>query len=129
MTDSPTPFDLFIEHSLEPSERAVVGGQSAVVCDAGPGNLVVFVSSAFEAHTGYRQDEAVGRNLSFLQRPDTEPEAVELFRYLIRNGTAGTVRITNYRKDKTRFLHECELRPVRDAAGGITHFIAIQRPI
>lgn len=100
-----------------------------MICSADPGNPVLYVSEEFEAHTGYSPAEAVGRNLSFLQGPDTEADAVELFRHLLRTGGAGTIRITNYRKDKSRFLHECDLRPVRDGAGKVTHFIAIQRPV
>ena len=102
---------------------------SAVVCLAAPGVPVVYVSSAFEAHTGYRPDEAIGRGLSFLQGPDTEPEAVSEFRRLIAEGAPGKIRITNYRKNGTRFVHECELRPVRDTDKKVTHFIAIQRPV
>lgn len=100
---------------------------SAVVCLAAPGTPVVYVSDAFEAHTGYAPQEALGRNLAFLQGPASEADAVEQFKTLISTATPGTVRITNYRKDGTPFLHECEMRPVRDKAGTLTHFVAIQR--
>ncbi|MEM9973942.1 MAG: PAS domain-containing protein [Pseudomonadota bacterium] len=123
------PFDLFVEHSVAPSEQAQFVEQSAVVCDASNGNRVLYVSSAFESHTGYRPDEAIGRNLSFLQGPETEPDAIALFRHLLKTGAPGKVRITNYRKDNTCFLHECDLRPVRAPSGEITHYIAIQRPV
>ncbi|MEO1678362.1 MAG: PAS domain-containing protein [Pseudomonadota bacterium] len=123
------PFYEFISTALDASDQSEVEGHSAVICLAEPGHPVLFVSEEFEAHTGFTPAEAIGRNLSFLQGPETEPEAVELFRHLLRTGGAGTIRITNYRKDKSPFLHECDLRPVKDASGNVTHFIAIQRPI
>ncbi len=129
MTRTTGLYDRFIEARLKPAERADVEGESVVVCDAGPGNAVLFVSDAFEAHTGFCRTEVIGRNLAFLQGPETEAEAVESFRDLMRTGRAGRIRITNYRKDGARFLHECEFRPVRDGSGDITHFIAIQRPV
>lgn len=129
MTKRQHSYTSFIEDRLPPAERAEVEGESVVVCDAGPGNPVLFVSDAFEAYTGYPAVEVIGQNLSLLQGPASEASAVEQFRALMRDGQPGQVRITNYRKDGSQFLHECEFRPVRDAAGRITHFIAIQRPI
>lgn len=127
--DSKGPFTAFIERRLDAADCEGLAGESAIVCSADEGNQVLYVSEAFERHTGYAPSEAIGRNLSFLQGPATEPEAVEAFRELIRTGRAGSVRITNYRKDGSIFVHECEFRPVRDEAGALTHFIAIQRPV
>jgi PAS domain S-box-containing protein len=101
--------------------------QSSVVCSAAPGNPVIFASDAFEAHTGYTVQEIIGKSLSTLQGPKTEPEAVAKFRQLITDGEAGMIRITNYRKDGTLFIHECDFRPVRDLDNKVSQFIAIQR--
>ena len=128
-TDEKKTPGISVDHLLDDATWASMAGQSAVICMADGGNRVVYVSEAFERHTGYPVAEALGRNLSFLQGPDTEPEAVREFRRLITGGLAGTVRITNYRKDGSRFVHECEFRPVRDADGRVTHFVAIQRPV
>lgn len=106
-----------------------VACNAAVICTTEPGNPVVFVSDAFEAHTGYAPADVVGRSLAMLQGKGTEPEAVQLFRDLINSAKPGKIRITNYRKDGTEFLHECELRPIFDADGTVTHFAAIQRPV
>ena len=126
MTDQ-AKVDAYIDRTIEPDQRENAKKHSSVVCTAATGNPVIYVSDAFEAHTGYSPEQAVGRNLGFLQGPDTEPEAVQRFKDLIRNEEAGLVRITNYRADGTKFLHECDLRPVRDKNDTVTHFIAIQR--
>ncbi len=120
-------FGALIERAVDPDEYDTVLGHSSVVCSAEPGNAVIFVSEEFEAHTGYSPSDAIGRNLSFLQGPDTEPAAVAQFRDLIAKAEAGVVRITNYRADGAKFVHECDFRPVRDTEDRVTHFIAIQR--
>ena len=122
-------FDAFMRTYVDPATRAEVSDRSAVVCLAKPGVPVIYASDAFEAHTGYAPHEVLGKSLSMLQGPMTEPEAVEDFRVLIRNGRPGIVRITNYRKDKTPFVHECAMRPIKDKDGNVTHFIAIQTPV
>ena len=119
----------YIDQTVEPEDRAEARTRSAVVCSAEAGNKVMYVSDAFEEHTGYAPRDAMGKNLAFLQGPETEPEAVAQFHKLIKNEEAGMIRITNYRADGTKFLHECEMRPVRNDAERVTHFIAIQRPL
>lgn len=121
-------FQGFISQNLDESLCDAARAHAAVICLATPGNAVVCVSDEFTSHTGYTAGEAIGRNLSFLQGADTEVDAVERFRHLIRSGTSGFVRITNYRKDGSAFLHEVEMRPIRNDAGVLTHFVAIQRP-
>lgn len=107
----------------------LASGLSAVVCSATPGNPVIFVSDAFEKHTGYAPNEVIGQNLSLLQGPQTEPSSVERFRHLIKQGKAGRIVITNYRKDGTPFEHVCDLRPIRDDNDEVALFVAIQRTI
>ncbi|MEO9517669.1 MAG: PAS domain-containing protein [Paracoccaceae bacterium] len=119
--------DGYIEQVIEEDAIDAAKLLSSVVCSAEAGTPVLYVSEAFEAHTGYSPEVAVGQNLSFLQGPETEPESVAKFRELIANGLSGVVRITNYRADGSLFVHECDFRPVRDEKDAISHFVAIQR--
>ncbi len=127
--DERETFADFVHQRLRGTLKKDVETNSAVICLAAPGYPVVFVSEAFQSHTGYSPSEVIGKSLALLQGDETETEAVEHFRHLLRTGSAGTIRITNYRKNKTRFLHECELRPIHNAEGKLTHFAAIQRPV
>jgi len=124
-----SPVDGFLEQVVDKGDVDEAKRLSSVVCSAAKGTPVIYVSDAFEAHTGYAPHEAIGRNLSFLQGPKTEPDAVAKFRKLILEETAGVVRITNYRTDGSLFVHECDFRPVRNVHDDVTHFIAIQRLI
>ena len=122
-------FNSFVGANLAASDAQAATEHSTVVCLATQNTPVLFVSKPFEAHTGYASHEVIGRNLSLLQGPETEQKAVERFSELIRNGEPGVVTITNYRKDGTKFVHACEMRPIFGAAGTVTHFVAIQRPV
>jgi PAS domain S-box-containing protein len=121
-------FKAFIESNLPTADVALALSNSAVVCHAAPGNAVIFVSPNFTKHTGYAFEDVLGRNLSMLQGPDSEPDAIERFRSLIAEGQAGTVLITNYRKDGSSFVHKVEMRPIRNAKDELTHFVAVQQP-
>lgn len=119
--------DQFLEKAVARNLLEEAKRQSSVVCSAEAGNTVIFASDAFEAHTGYSVKEIIGKNLSILQGPKTEPESVAKFRQLITDCEAGVIRITNYHKDGSLFVHECDFRPVRDHDNKVSHFIAIQR--
>ena len=122
-------YDRFLRKHADDETRLAASHHSAVICLATDVVPVIYVSDAFEAHTGYKPSEVIGKSLAILQGPMTEAQAIDDFRFLIKNGVAGTVRITNYRKDKTPFVHECALRPIRSADGVVSHFIAIQTPL
>jgi len=102
---------------------------SITISDAGPSNNILWVNAQFEKHTGYNRDEVIGKNMLFLQGPETAKEAIQLFQYFIKNSLPGKIMILNYRKDGSKFWHICQFRPIFNAAGETTHFLTIQRPI
>lgn len=104
--------------------------RSALITDPRiPGNPIVFVSAAFELHTGYSRIEALGRNPRFLQGPGTEAEAQERFREAIREAYETMIDITNYRKDGTAFLHRVHIKPILEPDGRVANFVAVQHPV
>jgi len=94
-----------------------------------PDNPVVFANPAFLRMTGYDASEVIGRNLRFLQGPDTDPLAVDEVRQAIAAGRACEVVLLNYRKDGTAFWNQLTINPVRDDAGTLTHFIGLQTDV
>lgn len=87
-----------------------------------------YVNPAFEALTGYRTAEVIGRNCRFLQGPDTDPEAVETLRDAVDTESAAVVTLLNYRADGSTFWNEVTISPVRDG-DRVTHFVGIQRDV
>jgi len=112
-------------------DRAILAaGVSFTISDPRqPDCPLVYVNPAFERTTGYRWQDAVGRNCRFLQSPDTDPAAVQQVRDLLREQAHGVVTMLNLRKDGTPFWNELTLAPVYDRAGELTHFVGIQSDV
>ncbi len=88
-----------------------------------------YVNTAFERITGYRAEEALGRNCRFLQGSDTAQPELDVVRDALRKGKPCSVELKNYRKDGTLFWNSLSIAPVRNDSGAITHFIGVQNDI
>ena len=91
-----------------------------------PGLPVTYVNKACTKLTGYTQDDFVGRNCRFLQGRRTEGAAVRAMTTAIRKADDLTIKVTNYRKDKTEFVLVLALHPVHDTSGEYRYQIGIQ---
>lgn len=111
--------------------RAVLAMDLAfTIADATTEGLpLVWVNPAFTQATGYSFDEAVGRSCSFLQGPDTDPEAVQRLRVALREGRPVVQTLLNYRTDGTPFWNEVAISPVLDGAGRLVNFVGIQSDV
>lgn len=94
-----------------------------------PDNPMIFVSDEFEEQTGYRPDEALGRNCRFLQGADTNPHAIEAIRQGLKAETRFTIDILNYRKDGSEFFNRLRIRPIYDGDGRLLFFAGAQNPV
>ncbi|GAA6141914.1 hypothetical protein NBRC116584_17320 [Hydrogenophaga sp. 5NK40-0174] len=92
-------------------------------------NPIVHVNAGFSRLTGYSADEVLGRNCAFLQGPDRDQPGVQRLRDAISKGESANVVVRNYRRDGSRFWNRVEMSPVRDAAGAVTHFFAVQTDV
>ena len=99
----------------------------AIVDTLVAGLPVLWTNPAFEWVTGYARDEAVGRNMRFLQGDDTEPEAVATIVEAVRAHAQTTVTLTNYRKDGERFENELTMLPIHDDKGTFRYIVALLR--
>jgi len=111
-------------------ERAVSESPVGLsLCDPDlPDYPLVYVNGAWERHTGYSGDEAVGRNPRFLQGPETDPEVVDRLSTSIENEEPVTVEIRNYRRDGTPFWNELTVAPVYDG-DELVHYVGFQNDV
>jgi diguanylate cyclase (GGDEF)-like protein/PAS domain S-box-containing protein len=119
------------EEKLRLWGRAIESSVNAVlITDAeAPGNPLIYANPAFERITGYRPEEVLGRNCSFLQNEDTSQPGIEELRRAIHEQREEQVVLRNYRKDGRMFWNELRIAPVRDDSGKTTHFIGIQNDV
>uniref|UniRef100_A0A5B6ZDD2 LOV domain-containing protein n=1 Tax=Davidia involucrata TaxID=16924 RepID=A0A5B6ZDD2_DAVIN len=101
--------------------------QSFVLTDPHlPDMPIVYASDAFLKLTGYARHEILGRNCRFLGGVDTDSSTIFQIKESIQNEQACTVRILNYRKDKSPFWNFLHISPVRNASGKIAYFVGVQ---
>lgn len=91
---------------------------------------IQWVNEGFTRISGYSLDEVVGRTPgSVLQGTGTNPATILRIRELLRRGEGFTEEILNYTKDGRAYWIAVEVRPLRDEAGLITNFMAIESDI
>ncbi|MDR6772454.1 ATP-binding protein [Azospirillum sp. BE72] len=99
-------------------------GAGMVVHDATrPGQPIVYCNRAFLEIVGYRADEVIGRDASFLQGPDTDPETAATISTALAEARPLSVEVLNHRKDGSAFWNALTLRPV-PGPDGSTRWIA-----
>lgn len=92
-------------------------------------NPIVYVNERFAELTGYEQSTVTGQNCRFLQGPATSAAPIASMRKAIQNEEPVTVELQNYRADGTLFWNEVRIRPLRNAAGDVTHYVGFQQDI
>nr|AML78602.1 putative LOV domain-containing protein [Vittaria lineata] len=101
--------------------------QSFVICDSKlPGMPIAYASDMFLQLTGYERNEVIGCSCKFLQGQGTDPCAVNQIRDAIREESMCTVRILNYRKDRSSFWNLLHVSPVRDHTGKVVYYVGVQ---
>jgi PAS domain S-box-containing protein len=108
--------------------EAVTQTNAAIMMTDAAGNIA-FVNDAFERTTGYRRAEVIGLTPRLLQS-GTTPQAVyqELWQTII-SGRTWRGEIYNRKKSGDLYWEMTTISPVADAAGTITHFIAVKEDI
>ncbi|MGE7414945.1 PAS domain-containing protein [Methylobacterium tarhaniae] len=94
-----------------------------------PGPVIEYVNPAFCRMTGYSAQEAVGKTPRMLQGPLTDRAVMDRLRSALETREAFQGTAINYRKDGTPYLLHWHITPMRNQAGELTHWIALQREI
>ena len=102
-------------------------GEAIVMTDA-QGNIQ-FVNPAFQEITGYSQKEVVGQNTRILKSGEQDDLFYRNLWGTISKGGNWSGRIVNKRKDGSLYTEETTISPVRDEAGQIVNYVAVQRDI
>jgi PAS domain S-box-containing protein len=112
-----------------PRSLATVAEQlSDAIVFTDPQGRVTWLNPAFIRLCGYTLDEMRGRKPgSLLQGPDTDPETVSILRHAIREREPVTVELVNYRKNGEPYTVSIALSPLRNRAGRLTGFMAVER--
>lgn len=94
-----------------------------------PGPEIVYVNRAFEALTGYSAAEVLGKSPRFLQTSDTSVETRRKMRVALEQQQPVRVTVKNTSKSGRDYWLDLSILPLRNDAGEVTHFAAIERDI
>ncbi|KGN51884.1 protein TWIN LOV 1 [Cucumis sativus] len=101
--------------------------QSFVLTDPNlPDMPIVYASDEFLKLTGYTRCEVLGRNCRFLSGIDTDSSTLFKIKESLQSEQACTVRILNYRKNKSSFWNDLHVSPVHNASGKLAYFVGVQ---
>ncbi len=117
---------------IEPFAVLEAASESILVTDANlerPGPIIVYANPAFEQMTGWTAREAIGRSPRMLQGADTDLSIFHGMQGTLESGHRWEGQAVNYRKNGSQFVMEWSITPLRDTAGQITHFVAVQRDV
>lgn len=74
--------------------------------------VCLYVNQEFIQHTGYSTDDTLGKNLNFLQGPDTSPKAIDIMHKAFAESLACCTDVLNYRKDGSKFMNRLVMLPM-----------------
>ena len=90
---------------------------------------IIWVNKAFEHLSGYVRDEVLGQNTRLLKSGQHAPAIYKDLWATVLSGERWRGELVNQRKDGSLYHEEMTITPVKNAAGEITHFIAIKLDI
>lgn len=94
-----------------------------------PHGIIEYVNPAFEAITGYRREEAVGKTPRILKSGLQDQEFYGRLWDQILAGEAYRGTLVNRRKSGKLYWTEQTITPIKDSAGTITHFVSVLKDI
>lgn len=95
-----------------------------------PGPEIVYVNKAFTELTGYAEDEVIGKSPRILQRPHSRDEPVNAkIRDALENQSSVRETIKNYSKEGREYWLEMNIFPLKNKAGEIAYFAAVERDV
>ena len=88
-----------------------------------------YVNAAFEAQTGYRREEVIGKNPRFLKSGHHNPAFYRRLWQTLLRGEVFEGVFVNRTKAGELVYEAKQIAPVRDASGRITHFVSTGRNV
>lgn len=101
---------------------------AVVVTDAQ--GCIEWVNAGFTRMTGWQLDEVAGRKPgTVLQGPETDPATVAYMRQCLRDQRSFRTEVLNYHRSGAKYWAALEVQPVRNEAGEVTNYMAIESNI
>jgi two-component system sensor kinase FixL len=90
---------------------------------------IIYSNPAFQAMTGYAENEVAGKNYFSLCGTEDDPGSATAVKNTIQRGEFFNGECLNFKKDGAKYRSRLRIAPVRGEAGAITHYVGIQTDI
>ncbi len=90
---------------------------------------IEYVNEAFLRTTGYLREDVIGRNPRVLHSGKTPAESFRALWDALTDGKTWQGEFCNRRKDGSEYIEFAIISPIRQADGGITHYVAVKEDI
>lgn len=94
-----------------------------------PGNPTIFANPAFANTTGWPVEEALGRDRSFLNGPETDLDEVARFEGEMIAGRAASAELLLKARNGRQFWAEVSASPIRGSDGRIANWVIVQTDV
>lgn len=88
-----------------------------------------YVNEAVVRNTGYSREELIGQTPRMLQSGKTSPETYASLWHALTQGGSWRGELYDKRKDGTEHVELAMISPIRQANGGISHYLAVMEDI
>lgn len=116
------------QDQLRQLSRAVEQNPASIVITDAAGKIE-YVNPKFVEVTGYTLAEALGQNPRILKSGEKSPEAYRELWQTLAEGKEWRGEFHNKRKNGELYWESASISPIRDAAGHITHYVAVKEDI
>ena len=120
-------FDFSFQQIVDAAKDVVIVTKADPIDPPGP--EIVYVNKAFTELTGYTPDEVIGKTPRLLQASGTDADSRQAIKQALRNHQPVRVTIKNYAKSGREYWLDVSILALRNAAGEVTHFVAIERDV
>jgi len=101
--------------------------EAVLIADSDGG--IDYVNAALGEMTGYSREECYGQPVRMLWAKEQDAHFDQKIEDVVGLGEVWRGRIVNQRKDGSLFVAAATVSPMRDAGGGVAHFVLVQRDI
>ena len=91
--------------------------------------IIQYVNPRFTEVTGYSAAEAIGKNPRILQSGQTSSDTYPQLWNQVTSGNIWKGELINKRKNGEVYWEDCQISPVKNAAGVITSYVAVKTDI
>ena len=120
-------FDFSFEQIVDAAQDIIIVTKADPIDPPGP--EIVYVNKAFTELTGYAPEEVIGKTPRLLQSPGTDEDSKWAIKQALQNHQPVRVTIRNYAKTGREYWLDVSILPLRNEAGEVTHFVAIERDV